>query len=218
MKHKDWLNYEYQKWIEALEASTVHNFRENPMVKRMLGDIVWPIKHLPTIIDRERELITAIDNIGRTEPGSISGTGWRMTYYACQVMHRKPRAIIEIGGGVGEFYAIMRAIGYRGQYWIVDLPEVQRFQKKYLEKVTELTGLHTELELADRFDMCVSFYALGEFDDELKAYYIKHIVNECPRGFVIWNPHSGATADVPFKCEIKDEYPLLAEGNKQLEW
>lgn len=218
MSYKEWLDNEYEQWIRALEGSTVHDFKENEVVKRMLGEIEWPTAFLPMITSYERELITVIDNIGKAVPGEISGVGWRMTYYACQVLLREPASIIEIGGGVGEYYAITRALGYRGDYWIADLSEVQRFQRKYLKEVSSRTGLHTELQIPDRFDMCVSFYALGELDDERKDWYTKNVIKHCPRGFIIWNPHSGASTEIPFECEVKDEYPLLSEGNKQLEW
>ena len=216
MKHKEWLDNEYRLWIEALNSCTVNNFKDHPMVKRMLGEIDWEERFLPMITSTEKELIRKIDNIGRSNPTDISGTCWRMVYYACQVLHRQPQSIIEIGGGVGQFYAVLRALGYKGDYFIQDLPEVMLFQNSYLRMVHLETKLNTTQSL--HFDYCVSFYALGEFDDETKAWYKELVIDKCPHGFVIWNPHSGATPTIPFKCEVKDEYPLLAEGNKQLEW
>lgn len=216
MTHKEWLDNEYRKWIEALQGSTVHNFKENQMVQRMLGDFEWPG---PWTADIDLELLEKIDNIGRAIPCELSGPGWRMAYYADSVLARNPKSIVEIGGGVGQFYAVLRALGYMGRYFIFDLPDVKQFQAAYLSEVERQTGLALPFyQYPKSYDFCVSFYALGEFDDELKSWYIDHVVTKCPHGFVVWNPHSGASAEVNFPCRITDEYPLLKSGNKQLEW
>lgn len=211
--HKAWLANEYQKWVDALQTSTVHNFKDHPMVQRMLGEIDWP-GDVPAGVDMGP--LTKIDNIGRSQPREISGTCLRMLYYAQKALQKNPRSIVEIGGGVGQFFAVLRAIGYQGDYYIFDLPDVQEFQAAYLRQVEGQTGLSLSQRL--QFDFCVSFYALGEFDDEMKEWYIESVVKKCPHGFVVWNPHSGASDVINFPCTVTDEYPLLSEGNKQLEW
>jgi hypothetical protein len=214
--HKAWLEHEYQQWIEALASSTVHNFKDHPMVKRMLGEIEWPG---PTPQGVDLELLTRIDSIGRSQPSGISGTALRMIHYAQKVIERHPSSIVEIGGGVGQFYATLRALGYTGRYYIFDLDEVKEFQDKYLSEVERQTGLSLpHFQYPRSYDFCVSFYALGEFDDETKAWYVEHVVRKCPHGFVIWNPHSSASDVIDFECTVTDETPLLCKGNKQLEW
>src|SRR5690349_3695857 len=63
--HKNWLDNEYKQWVAALRSSTVHNFKDQPMVRRMLGDFRWP---LPVPHNVDLELLTQIDNIGRSVP------------------------------------------------------------------------------------------------------------------------------------------------------
>jgi len=214
--HKQWLENEYRKWIDALQASTVHNFKDHTMVKRMLGEIQWP---LPIPQDIDLELLTRIDNIGRSRPSGISGTAARMIHYAQKVLERNPRFIVEIGGGVGQFYATLCALGYTGRYFIFDLEGVKAFQDSYLSEVERQTGvLLPRFQNPQAYEFCVSFYALGEFDDATKAWYVEHVVRKCPHGFVIWNPHSGASDMIDFPCRVTDESPLLHPGNKQLEW
>ncbi len=213
LNHQEWLANEYQKWIEALQSSTVHNFKDHPMVQRMLGEIEWEAA-LPAIGDIG--LLTKIDNIGRSRPSGISGTCLRMLYYADQVLQQNPKSIVEIGGGVGQFYAVLRVLGYKRDYYIFDLQEVKEFQNAYLTAVENQTGLSLSQRL--NFDFCVSFYALGEFDDETKDWYIESVVKKCPHGFMIWNPHSGASENISFECTVADENPLLHPGNKQLTW
>lgn len=216
--HKKWLDSEYEQWIAALRSSTVHNFKEHPMVKRMLGEFEWLDEFKPDINPEEREVLTAIDNVGRYQFKDISGACWRMIYYAKKVLEHAPESIIEIGGGSGQFYAVLKTLGFRGDYYIYDLPEVKVFQYKYLVEVMKVAGLVlTQIPLEKAF--CVSLYALGEFDDELKQWYVDSVIKKkCKHGFMIWNPHSGASSKIPFRCTVKDEHPLLAEGNKQLEW
>ncbi len=209
MTYKQWLDNEYKLWVEALESSTVENFKEHPQVRRMLSeDLVWT-GSVPYV---DIDLMTRIDNIGNSEPKSISGSCLRMIYHADKIIQRNPISIIEIGGGVGEFYAILRAMGYKGDYFIQDIPEVILFQNSYLRAVHYETGLHTGQTL--HFDFCVSLYALGEFDDALKNWCVEMIVSKCPHGYVVWNPHSGASEDVPFKCEIIP----MEDGSKLLLW
>lgn len=219
--YKQWLDNEYQMWIEALKESTVYNFKEHPMVKRMLGETEWPVEFRPVLPAYQEGLILAIDCLGYQDSTyEISDTGWRMVYYAKKVLEHNPQSIVEIGGGAGQFYATLSALGWRGDYWIYDLPEVKQFQYKYLAEIMYMIKLplsQTDIGAWDN-PFCISFYALGEFDDKLKQEYIDRVVSRCPHGFIVWNPHSGASPEINFPCTIIDEYPLLAEGNKQLEW
>lgn len=220
--HKEWLDSEYQKWIEALQSSTVHNFKDHPMVQRMLGDFEWTGPMSADISLEEFELIAMIDQIGESEDRyyqRLSGPCLRMVYYAQKVLQQNPKSIVEIGGGVGQFYAVLRALGYTGRYYIFDLPEVKEFQAAYLSEVERQTGLSLPFfQYPQSYDFCVSFYALGEFDDETKAWYIENVVKKCAHGFIVWNPHSGANDVISFECTITDENPLLHPGNKQLTW
>jgi hypothetical protein len=185
------------------------------MVQRMLGEFdpgiyAGLVESFP--------LIEQIDNIGRKLPGPVSGAGLRMLYYARQVLKKDYSSIVEIGGGVGEFYAILRAIGYRGDYMILDLPEVQEFQRRYLVEVEKVTGLRLPLYTRIYYEACISFHALGEFDDGTKRHYIENVVKYCDHGFMIWNPHSGASQEIPFECKVTPEYPMNHPDCRQLEW
>lgn len=222
--HKQWLDNEYSQWIAALNKSTVHNFKEHPMVKRMLGepDATQWVSLLEGNLDYPvLDLVYLIDSIGFSVYQQLSGTCARMIYYAQQILKRNPSSICEIGGGVGQFYAILRALEWEGTYWIFDLPEVRKFQEKYLYEVNKQTGLFTHqciTDDCDSLDMAISFYALGEFDDETKKHY-ESLVSACKHGYIAWNPHSGANDDL----SIFDKHqitvtPGVEEGIKIIEW
>jgi hypothetical protein len=213
MTYKDWLDNEYRLWVQALQSSTVFNFKDHPQVKRMLStDMVW-LGNVPRV---NMKLMQKIDQLGYTAPlNSISGACLRMIYYADRIARINPPSIIEVGGGVGQFYAILRALGYKNDYFIYDLPDVKDFQYKYLQEIRWQTKLETH-QRRPKFDFFLSFYALGEFDDDTKEYYIRNGVNKCKHGYVVWNPHSGATERIPFEFE----YYVIQQkdGSKLITW
>ncbi len=219
MNHKDWLDNEYKLWVEALQTSTVYNFKEHRQVKRMLGEVDGNLFFIGFLNKDLYNTLVEIDNIGRLHSYYLSGACIRMVYYAQKVLKSNPKSICEIGGGVGQFYAVLRALGYEGRYYIYDLPEVKKFQKKYLQEVENMTGLKLPL-VKSNYEMCLSFYALGEFDDATKEWYIENVVNKCEHGFVVWSAHSGASNEVNFKHNliIRPEKPLTLENNLQIRW
>lgn len=216
MEHKQWLSNEYSQWIKALQESTVNNFKEHPQVKRMLSEDVDPT--LFKDLFHLQLLLLPIDNIGRETPKPVSGVCLRMAYYAMKVIEQHPKSIVEIGGGIGQFYAVLKMLGYEGEYKIIDLPEVMKFQREYLDEVSKRCLLHLPLSEDIQPDFLVSFYALGEFDDETKAQYLP-LIKSVPHGLVLWNAHSGATEQIPFDCTVTDEHPKTGNTDvKMLTW
>lgn len=227
--HKIWLDKEYADWVKALSESTVHNFKEHPGVKRMLGEIGRDVfyDHVKGY-SRDRsdiaKTVVKIDMIGYSESFEDrpfvwpTGNCFRMIYYAVEVMKRNPSSICEIGGGVGQFFAILLALGYQGDYYIEDLPEVKEFQREYLHEVCIQTGIQTYQTTGNKFDMLISFYALGEFDNETKYGY-KKLIDETPHGYIAFNPHSGASDSLSiFENHFVKVTPGIEEGISIIEW
>lgn len=207
-QHKQWLDNEYSLWVKALQESTVHNFKEHPQVQRMLSqtdgkffttEVTEAINNVPNIYKIDQIGYNALNYFG------IDSRCGRYVYYALEILKRNPSSICEIGGGVGQFMAILTALGYNGQHFMLDLPEVLKFQEEYLLEVRKVTALNTFLMTTDwkECDFVCSFYALGEFDDETKESY-REILNNAKHGYIAFNPHSGATDDLSlFKHDIK---------------
>jgi hypothetical protein len=220
-EHKQWLDNEYSLWIKALQESTVHNFKEHPGVRRMLGEpdaALWGRSIKEFIPEENHDKFYEIDRIGRKDDKILSGMAVRMIYYAMEVMKRNPSSICEIGGGVGQFYAILRALGYKGKYWIFDLPEVRRFQYQYEAEVEKVTGLSMKETFEPPFDMLVSLYALGEFDNETKQLY-ETIIDARPHGYIAFNPHSGASDSLSiFENHNIKVTPGIEPGISIIEW
>lgn len=202
MTHKEWIDNEYHQWIKALQESTVHNFKEHPMVKRMLGEPdpdtwAYQMKKHRTLSSVEWVRLEKIHQIGGNKSDENRGLSYRYIYYALEILKRNPSSICEIGGGVGQFYAILRALGYKGTYKICDKAEVIEFVNKYLAEVENKTGLNLNMGADGNMgsEMVVSFYALGEFDDETKQSYVS-LLHFCKHGYIAWNSHSGASDDL----------------------
>ncbi len=207
MTHKEWLDNEYKQWVEALQQSTVTNFKDHPMVKRMLSDDVDAALY-PTVHYLE-PLLYKIDNIGRTTPKPVSGACYRMAYYALKVLDCNPKSIIEIGAGCGQFQVIIYALGYKGKYKIIDLAEVMAFQSKYISHCSNEFGFKIPKTTNATADFICSFYAYGEFDTDTKNKYLPLIQNT-KHGLILFNAHSGASEQISFSVEgmqVKDEYP-----------
>lgn len=123
--------------------------------------------------------------------GQLQARIKRMEDYAKKIMGIQQGAINEIGGGIGEFYLTLLQHGYKGEYYIYDLPIVKQFQNKYIDYCKGKPISKQPLTDA----LLVSFYALGEFDDELKQQYIP-VIKSSKHGYIAWNPHSGASDDL----------------------
>lgn len=226
LSHKQWLDNEYSEWIKALSESTVHNFKEHPGVKRMLGEIGRYVfyDHVKNWSGGDMVMVNhvvKIDLVGfDKEAPTLMPTGncFRYIYYAKEILKRNPSSICEIGGGVGQFYAILRALWWKGDYWINDLPEVQEFQSKYLGEVSKQTGLDWQLVRRNNFDMLVSFYALGEFDAGNRQQY-EQLIDSAPHGYIAWNPHSGASDSLSiFENHDIKVTPGVEPGISIIEW
>lgn len=169
----------------------------------------WTKALQESTIDNFQEHPMVLRMIGTVEEQLV-----KFNHYAKMVIEANPSSICEIGGGSGLFYITLRKLGYKGRYFIFDLPEVKEFQFKF----AEYNGFPLQTDIRGDFDFCVSLYALGEFYDDLKKNYIENIVKHCKHGLIVWNPHSGANAEIPFDCNVQDEPIFTMEGNKLLTW
>jgi hypothetical protein len=149
-----------------------------------------------------------------------------------------PIKIVEIGGGYGGFCSIIDCLSKdRGlaidSYGIYDLPDVQKFQKHYLDNTLEkstygIKNLNfldsSNLHLfKNEYNYCISFYALGEFDPPVKYNYINNVISKIKNGFILWNPHrdrdeSGEKLLLKYHPELKinPEYPLTSPYNLEI--
>lgn len=107
--------------------------------------------------------------------------------------------IVEIGGGYGGqckiLYDLFKVNNIRiKSYTIIDLDGVSKLQNKYLTKLgltNIITLSNTECieKLYNNYDLCISNYALGEFEKNIQNFYINNVLLRCQRHFITWNTY-----------------------------
>lgn len=255
-----WANKEYELWSskvdELINNNDLDDFKNNSAIIRMLGCPV-DIGHLflnklnYKLNDLPLEEIYECENIGSISKSNylIDVAGKKMAtislryiYYADKILENikenKNNNILEIGGGYGGFCSILHILAkYRNikinKYSIFDLPNIQKLQKFYLDKIIsksdngiqEVKFLDSEnIENYDQPDTyCISFYAIGEFPQIIQKKYIDNVISKIKNGFILWNSPSGMENDGAFllrkyhpTIEVSSEDPLTSIKNLQI--
>lgn len=225
MPTREWVQSEYAAFEEALGRCTVDNFKTDPAVRRMLScDLDVDYRDALAELDfKQWAAIRTLDGIGMGQEQSdhITSAGARFVHWALQILKRQPTSIIEIGGGCGQLYATLRTLGWKGSYRTIDQPRVIEFQERYVTRAAELLGWGVYwLDIDIAKSMLVSFYALGEFTDEIRQHYVDTVIRHCSSGLIVWNPGDYATKEPPFSWpyEMAPEVPLTGEGNQVISW
>lgn len=95
--------------------------------------------------------------------------------------------IVEIGGGYGGQARLLCKLFKVKSYTIIDLPEANRLQQRYLagaEPEIKCTRLLFDL---DRFDLAISNYAFSECRKNHQRGYIEMVFKDSPRGYITGN-------------------------------
>ena len=103
--------------------------------------------------------------------------------------------IVEIGGGYGGQCKIISDYFKIKKYVIYDLPEVNKLQKKYLNKFN-INNIFLKsfksIEKEDDCDIIISNYALSECNKNIQDVYFNNVINYSKMGFMIWNETKGS--------------------------
>ncbi len=105
--------------------------------------------------------------------------------------------IIEVGGGYGGQCKILFDICNANNikiktYTIIDLENVVKLQKKYLD-ILHIPVLTVPFNqdcisiIKDKYDLFISNYALGEFEKNTQSFYIENILPRCENFYITWN-------------------------------
>jgi hypothetical protein len=124
------------------------------MVKRGRTSVKVELRHLkrrPDWSDRWRHALRE-STLGRPRPFPrfpwSSSALIHLAYHACRFEEATGRPldrygfILEFGGGYGGMCRLAHDLGFRGEYWIYDLPEVTALQRFFLRTI----GIHAENE------------------------------------------------------------------------
>ena len=106
--------------------------------------------------------------------------------------------IVEVGGGYGGlllailFYSPKFGINIQ-EYTIIDLPEANLIQKKYLSFFT--IHIHYNILSSENYGkdiqgdnlFFISNFCFSEISSEYAEQYIQHLLPKCSHGFLEWN-------------------------------
>ena len=129
--------------------------------------------------------------------------------------------VLEIGGGYGGQCVVSDAISGFSSWTIVDLPEVNELQKRYLKDADNVSMLSCHNEIfEEKYDLVISNYAFSECIREYQDKYIKSFMNNGEKIYMTCNFHGDIdnryTKDEIINgigCEVVDEFPLTYPNN-----
>lgn len=141
------------------------------------------------------------------------------------------KTVCEIGGGYGGQYVVHQAMFGCKQWDIVDLPEANALQQKYIDKIGYTNfRLHSIMNLSTvlaSYDLVVSNYAFSECRREWQNIYVNKILLPSKCGYMIMNYLFDKAANVmtardlqQVKPSIKvmEEDPKTYPNNELLVW
>jgi putative sugar O-methyltransferase len=141
--------------------------------------------------------------------------------------------IVEIGAGYGGQAAILDKLIPNLEYFIFDLPLVQKLIGKYLSSLGMRNFTH--MSLADttnrEFDLVISNYAFSELPKNLQIEYLEKVLLKSKNGYLIMNSGRGnSTGRSTGKLSleeisdripgllVKEEIPLTSPDNYVIYW
>lgn len=98
--------------------------------------------------------------------------------------------VVEIGAGYGGQAAVLNKLTTNLEYFIFDLPEVQKLIRKYLSKIEMKNVTYLNLidnQVPSEYDLVISNYAFSELPKELQSQYIEKVLVKSKNGYLIMN-------------------------------
>lgn len=187
---------QYEKVVETalMDSITFEKFKTHPHYAEIVGigshedymcdGFIEFIMKYPHIFSKI-ETFKKNDEIGgprliSTSVGNISTTNLRYIQSLCIINERfgalDGKIIGELGIGFGGLcYIIMSFYSHIKQYYLLDLPSVQKLTLKYLKRMKTDTS-NISCSIPEELDLFISEYCFSEFDDwDMHIFYEKYI-------------------------------------------
>lgn len=121
-------------------------------------------------------------------PASIMQYVWQVSNIINKIGSLHDFKICEIGGGYGGLCRIIKQL-FDVQYTIIDLPEVIKLQKKYLNEFGIEASFNTseDYDTGIVYDLIISNYALSEVGEPIQTKYLNEIVYKAKHGYLTIN-------------------------------
>jgi len=195
----------------VFDEEVFRNFKRDPGYTSILEHVSKKqgIKYLKKVLKSDKNLFT--DNLKLFRKNDISGNPY--TYKFGKFGFFSPTTIryinslieletlfgaldgmniFEIGGGYGGLCYIISSVNKFNTYSILDLKEVVRLAKKYLERmnVQNLKYYTPEIiteSMSDSIDLFISNYAFSECNRDVQDLYLEKIISRAARGYLTCN-------------------------------
>jgi putative sugar O-methyltransferase len=244
----------YEKAVENILASESHfkRFRRKYNYREILEHVDFKLgqKYYLRIKELDPKMKTAQLGLNRNDsfgsPRSyryphfekISPTTLRYIAVALEIEKeldfKNIHKIVEIGAGYGGQAAILDKLIPNLEYFIFDLPLVQKLIGKYLSSLGMRNFTHMSLadSIANReFDLVISNYAFSELPRNLQIEYLEKVLLKSKSGYLIMNSGRGnSTGRSTGKLSleeisdripgllVKEEIPLTSPDNYVIYW
>jgi putative sugar O-methyltransferase len=199
----------YEQSVSAIISSNreFKRFRRIYDYREILEHVDYNLgkKYLDTILTRNPRSINDITNfknndlVGRPRTyyfkgvGQISPTTLRYIAVAMDLQEKFGRLnfprIVEIGAGYGGQAAILQTLQTYEQYFIYDLPDVQKLIRQYssLIKTTNLEYPDINNSKPQYFDLVISNYAFSELPRDIQNQYLEKVILKSNNGYMLMN-------------------------------
>lgn len=135
--------------------------------------------------------------------------------------------IVEIGGGYGGQYVVLRQLFKPKKYTFIDLEPVLQLIKKYIN-LLQLDDIEIDYINVDSVpevfsDLIISNYAFSECTTAMQDVYINKIINNSKNGYMLYNNMNGYNHEEFIKKVFKNvkifpEQPQTHPKNVLLVW
>ena len=169
--------------------------------------------------------------------GKVSPTTLRYTAVAADIQRKfgshQMRNIVEVGGGYGGQAAVLSKLNYFENYYIYDLPNVQKLIQTFLSSigVPHVHFPHIDDSPQLKYDLFISNYAFSELPRELQMDYFQNVISRSSRGYMLMNSgRHNVTGRSEGKIsldelkqlipnlEVSEEVPLTSPDNYLITW
>lgn len=206
------LNYLSACELIATDDTAFSNFKKNPAYTPILEHVSVELgyMYLALLNDETKKLIPEAHSINDTKGnplvmstpfGVVSPTTVRYLKVLQDLNSifklTEISSVVEIGAGYGgQARLLMSFFNNIKSYTCFDLKEPAQLQNRYNEDLEGFKSFPFSEDLGSiQADLVISNYAFSELTKKVQDTYIEYVLNNCPRGYIMYNP--GASWEYP---------------------
>lgn len=182
-----WDAWRHDLWTRAQQDGP-HNFMKWPCIHHTMLVDHWPeqMKVEADYVTRHVDLpMLDFDMVTARLPGTSHLSSSRnLIHQAYHILRWQEttglnmadmQSIYEFGGGYGAMALVCNRLGFKGKYYIYDLPEFALLQQWYLEECgVENVEWMNEIAMAD-VDLAIACYSLSETDFDEREFFLGQV-------------------------------------------